>query len=342
MTIEEIISDTELIVSSKNKEFTIDKSVEYCYKLVPKINQSDIYDMAVEELKNGKCVGIYPEGQSHDQTNLIPFKPGIALIALEAMSKYKDLDLKILPWGIKFSHPNKFRSRLVIEYGKPFKISDQAIKEFQNDKYKAWELAMNQIKTELQKVMMIAPTYTEQRMLRLAKWLYIPNSYDRKYGDERINEINKWLVSIYEKFHKQEEIQQLSDEINWYGSEIRSLKLQDSHMYEFSQSSILYRILCIFYAEFTLMINLILFGPSLIFLLPLMMYNRYASEKERQKVLRKYKYRSYAADVIATSVFLNSIMFYPFMIIALYLMVTFLSFKIGCKVKKMLLSDTKQ
>ena len=137
MTIEEIISDTELIVTSQNKEFAIDKSVEYRYKLVPKINQPHIYDMAVEELKNGKCVGIYPEGQSHDQTNLIPFKPGIALIALEAMSKYKDLDLKILPCGIKFSHPNKFRSRLVIEYGKPFRISETAIKEFEFDKCKA-------------------------------------------------------------------------------------------------------------------------------------------------------------------------------------------------------------
>ena len=44
------------------------------YKLAPKVDQSKVYDEVFERLQAGGCVGIFPEGGSHDRTELLPLK----------------------------------------------------------------------------------------------------------------------------------------------------------------------------------------------------------------------------------------------------------------------------
>jgi glycerol-3-phosphate O-acyltransferase/dihydroxyacetone phosphate acyltransferase len=42
-----------------------------------------------EALKNKDCIGIFPEGGSHDRHELLPLKAGICIMALGAMQKYR-------------------------------------------------------------------------------------------------------------------------------------------------------------------------------------------------------------------------------------------------------------
>ena len=44
------------------------------YKKAPKVDQSKVYDAVFERLQAGGCVGIFPEGGSHDRTELLPLK----------------------------------------------------------------------------------------------------------------------------------------------------------------------------------------------------------------------------------------------------------------------------
>ena len=44
------------------------------YKVAPKVDQSLVYDAVFERLQAGGCVGIFPEGGSHDRTELLPLK----------------------------------------------------------------------------------------------------------------------------------------------------------------------------------------------------------------------------------------------------------------------------
>ena len=44
------------------------------YKVAPKIDQSKVYDAVFQRLNDGGCVGIFPEGGSHDRTELLPLK----------------------------------------------------------------------------------------------------------------------------------------------------------------------------------------------------------------------------------------------------------------------------
>lgn len=44
------------------------------FKVAPKVDQTRVYDAVFERLQAGGCVGIFPEGGSHDRTELLPLK----------------------------------------------------------------------------------------------------------------------------------------------------------------------------------------------------------------------------------------------------------------------------
>jgi glycerol-3-phosphate O-acyltransferase/dihydroxyacetone phosphate acyltransferase len=53
-------------------------------------------------------IGIFPEGGSHDRTELLPLKAGVTLMALGAVDKYK-VPVKIVPCGLNYFFGHKFR-----------------------------------------------------------------------------------------------------------------------------------------------------------------------------------------------------------------------------------------
>ena len=44
------------------------------YKTAPKVDQTKVYDAVFERLEANGCVAIFPEGGSHDRTELLPLK----------------------------------------------------------------------------------------------------------------------------------------------------------------------------------------------------------------------------------------------------------------------------
>jgi glycerol-3-phosphate O-acyltransferase/dihydroxyacetone phosphate acyltransferase len=78
----EILSDTEIILK---KPFKGDVALRQLqqesnegkgtkYKVAPKVDQTEVYDAVFHRLNSGGCVGIFPEGGSHDRTELLPLK----------------------------------------------------------------------------------------------------------------------------------------------------------------------------------------------------------------------------------------------------------------------------
>ena len=92
------------------------------YKTAPKVDQSFVYDAVFERLQTGGCVGIFPEGGSHDRTELLPLKAGVAIMALGSLAANPASGLKIVPCGMNYFHAHKFRSRAVVEFGPPVDV----------------------------------------------------------------------------------------------------------------------------------------------------------------------------------------------------------------------------
>lgn len=88
------------------------------------INNADSFAKCDAFLGAGGVLYVAPEGGSNMERRLRPFKTGTARIAFSAIQQYKDLDLSILPIGLNYDRPNRFRSRLLVHVGEPLKVRD--------------------------------------------------------------------------------------------------------------------------------------------------------------------------------------------------------------------------
>jgi 1-acyl-sn-glycerol-3-phosphate acyltransferase len=102
---------------------------------------------------------IFPEGNHGDKRRLRPLVKGIFRIALMAQETYGETPaVKIVPVGIDYSHYQKFRSTLFMNYGKPIEISEfypiwkadpvDAINQLRDRLSEALEKLMIHIETE--------------------------------------------------------------------------------------------------------------------------------------------------------------------------------------------------
>jgi len=73
--------------------------------------------------KNGMVV-IFPEGICVSERRLRPMKKGAAKMAFEAIDKYPEMDLQILPVGLNYSNPGHFREEVCINFGQPIPVSE--------------------------------------------------------------------------------------------------------------------------------------------------------------------------------------------------------------------------
>lgn len=64
-----------------------------------------------------RTIGIFPEGGSHDRTDLLPLKVGIALIAYSALEQ-NGSSVPIVPVGLNYFRGHRFRGRVTVEFGK--------------------------------------------------------------------------------------------------------------------------------------------------------------------------------------------------------------------------------
>ncbi|KAH9247347.1 hypothetical protein BASA81_015064 [Batrachochytrium salamandrivorans] len=78
-----------------------------------------------EALHRGECLGIAPEGVSRFAPNLAqPLKTGPVRIAMRALELHKDMPhVQICPVGITYTHREKFRSSVLLDFGEPVLVT---------------------------------------------------------------------------------------------------------------------------------------------------------------------------------------------------------------------------
>lgn len=94
----------------KGHQVELDTGKELTYKVVPKLDQTQVYDAVMNRLIAGSNIGIFPEGGSHDRSDLLPIKAGVSIMALGAMARDPKCKISIVACGLKYFKPHKFRS----------------------------------------------------------------------------------------------------------------------------------------------------------------------------------------------------------------------------------------
>ena len=100
----------------------------------------------------GKCLNVFPEGVSLASASLLKIKTGAARMAISAEIKNNfSLDMKIIPVGINYSNPSRFKSEVFIDYGDPICINNY--QEISKNNFKeATTLITNKIEESLLKL----------------------------------------------------------------------------------------------------------------------------------------------------------------------------------------------
>lgn len=158
--VDEIVSDTELKVKAPGINF-YEEEKEYNYKVTPKLDQTHVYEAVIDRLIHNQSIGIFPEGGSHDRSEMLPIKAGVSLMALGAMAKDPNCSISIIACGLKYFKPHKFRSQVIVEFSRPFKIPKDLVEKYKKNKREACGELLNQVEKLMRDVTLNAPSYRE-------------------------------------------------------------------------------------------------------------------------------------------------------------------------------------
>ncbi|CEG81846.1 hypothetical protein RMATCC62417_15996 [Rhizopus microsporus] len=298
----EVVSDTEL----KLKKELTDEAVELlhdggAYKIIPHIDQSVLFEKVHDRLNAGECIVIFPEGGSHDRSEMLPLKAGFAIMALGAMAQNKDLDVKIVPVGLNYFHPHRFRSRAVVSYGAPISISSEWVQSYVQGGSAKREAIASLLEAGyegLKSVTVNAPSYDTLMTIAAARRLYKP-AMEHKLTIDQVVELNRRFLLGYKYFEKDPRLVDLLQRVKAYNDTLKYFGLKDHQVAKTETSP--YSAAPVLISRLLKLSFLALFGfPSLLINSPLIILIFIISQKKQEEALAGSSVKIAARDVLAT------------------------------------------
>ncbi|KAL8291488.1 hypothetical protein RQP46_002466 [Phenoliferia psychrophenolica] len=228
----EVIDETHLRIKKEFKDKVAEalrvKPEGLPYKILPYVDQTRMYSSVYQKLKDGGCIGIFPEGGSHDRTDLLPLKAGVSIMALGALAANPALRLRIVPVGLSYFHPHRFRSRAVVEFGSPIEIPQGFVEDFGKggeEKRGAIAGMMDLVVDGLKSVTIRAPDFETLMLIQATRRLYRPPGQHLTLG--QIVELNKRFIAGYEVYKDEPRLKALMVRVGEYNTLLRHMGLKD-------------------------------------------------------------------------------------------------------------------
>ncbi|KAG6832389.1 hypothetical protein H0H92_002657 [Tricholoma furcatifolium] len=241
--VSEVISDTELRIKKefggesgkgtsrireRVSELRQDDITGLDFKKMPYVDQQEMYRYVYDSLTAGGSIGIFPEGGSHDRTDLLPLKAGVSIMALGAMANDPNVHVKIVPVGLSYFHAHRFRSRAVVEFGSALDVPPELVEMFKEGgtrKREAVAQFLNLIYDALKTVTIRAPDYDTLMLIQAVRRLYKTPGQHLTLG--QVVELNKRLLEGYVHFQDEPRVQKLRAKVLKYNRLVRDLGLRD-------------------------------------------------------------------------------------------------------------------
>jgi len=323
-----VTSDTELIIAHPFKK-PISGST---YKALDKVDQSHVYESVWNRLGHDQCIGIFPEGGSHDRSQLLPLKAGVSLMALGAMSKYGK-PVYIVPCGLNYFSGHRFRGNSLLEFGKAFKIPMTFAEQYKQNQRDACNALLGIIKQHMDVVITQAPDHETLATLNLTRRLYQPT--DLKL------EADKWIVlhhrflEGFNKFKDHPVLQQYLAELREYQSDLEVFGLQDRHIDGVEAIAVSttkqWLVLVMIWRFITSVIALSLALPGTLMFSPVGLCARYLSKRWASDALKASEVKIEAKDVLASNKVMIALVGLPlFSLLYIVLVWWYYGFRIAC------------
>ncbi len=186
-----------------------------------------------EVLAAGGSIGILPEGTSHNQPALVPLRTGVSRIVLQALARFGDLGIRIVPVGFTFEDRTRFRSSVLIEIGEAI---DPAVEFelYQKQAREAVKILTQRIREALFELTLNFPSWEEADLIHQAAEIYQqPASISAtSVSLSQRAELRRIFIEAYQELQSErpEEVAQVTETVRHYSQELRQHRLRDEQV----------------------------------------------------------------------------------------------------------------
>mmetsp|Transcript_57698 Transcript_57698/g.141522 ORF Transcript_57698/g.141522 Transcript_57698/m.141522 type:complete len:768 (-) Transcript_57698:455-2758(-) len=218
-----------------------DVTEKKAYRLQPYIDQSAMFQEVYEALNQGGNIGIFPEGGTHDGTQLLPLKWGISVMLLGAMAKQEGGETKkisVVPVGLNYFAPHKFRSTVSVDFGDPIEVhQDMALK---------WKYGSKEVKQECNQAVMELVMFGVKSCIvqandmntldifRTIRRLYTPSGYRLSVADNVA--LTQGFATGFSKIKDNPKVKDVMKRCFEYNQMLSAYRVQDHHVQRFQKN----------------------------------------------------------------------------------------------------------
>ena len=173
-----VVDTTSVSEEDRSTIFATGNEKSRAYDILKHVELHEIFEKVLDRLAMGGVFGIFPEGGSHDRTDLLPLKVGVALIAYSALER-DGVSVPIVPVGLNYFRTHRWRGKCLVEYGDPVYIKPGSLKEYQKggpSKRLVCNDLLDRIKDSMRSVIVSMPDYESLQVVHTARRLYQRNS----------------------------------------------------------------------------------------------------------------------------------------------------------------------
>ena len=310
--VEKVIDEENIKVRSDPNTYELikkeNKDKKLNYQFIPKLDNSLMFKETTKKLIEGKAICIFPEGTSHDNTDLLKLKPGVAYIALEAMANYGVKNIKLLSCGLSYFSRDEFRSDLILKFGIPIEIPESLANTFKVNKKQAIDLVLKIVETQMRSVTLTTPTYKEYMLVKMLRDLYVPT--DMELPAEKSSDLARRISHIYDLLRDTKEAKEIKNKVEKYMNPLEHLGIEDSDLLEISLN---YNLLWkqFLFSLIIFLVNLIFLFPMLLISFPLVAWVNRTAEFERNKSVEKNPNKIEGKDVVSSVKVVTFVKFLP-------------------------------
>lgn len=294
------------------------------FKYAPKIDNSKTFQNVFDHLHTRGCVGIFPEGGSHDRPSLLPIKAGVAIMALGAAAVETNMKVHVVPCGLHYFHRDKFRSRAVLEYGEPIIVDHEMGLKYANDPRGTVQELLKTITSALYAVTENAPSFDVLMTIQAARRLYQPAR--GKLPLSIVVDINRRLLVGYSQYKDDPRIIHLQQMVNKYNNALYSLGLKDHQVMELKtkKTEVLRSLVVLLERLVRLSIFFGLSLPGSILFTPIFISCSIYAKKKAKEGLSKSLVKIKGTDLIATWKLMFALVFAPLLYVTYSIALMFL------------------
>jgi 1-acyl-sn-glycerol-3-phosphate acyltransferase len=188
------------------------------------VDNRKAFEKLHDVIESGHCMGIFPEGVSHTESQLSKLKTGAARIALSVAARGK-VTVTIVPCGLNYIHRHRFRSQVLIEFGEAIVIDTAWLSQYADDEKKAVRHLTDHLAGALSAVTLNAPSWSTLRFIQAARRLYKPATVNLSPAE--YIELNRRFVETYLENATEPAMAAFRDSVDDYQSRLDALGLKD-------------------------------------------------------------------------------------------------------------------